>query len=350
MAARLPIPTLPKELKEYALIDVRSEAEFERGHIPGAVNIPILRNEERVAIGTAYKQQGRDAAVTLGYEMVGPRFAQLYVKYKIAIQGRKPLFYCWRGGLRSQIASTLLHWGGYHVHVGIGGYKAYRHNVQAAFARPLPFLRLGGLTGSGKTEVLQLLQKRGEQILDLEQLAHHKGSALGSLGLPPQPSVEMFENLIHTALQKLDHTRRIWVENESRKIGTCVLHPDLWNHLCESPLVELETPTEIRIQRLVQEYGHFPKTELQERTARLRKKLGGQHEQAAQLALEQNRMEDWVKKLLVYYDSTYSYGKESLPVPLPSVAFDWNNPGASIDRLLSLADTIRLYAPAGILD
>ena len=333
------------------LLDVRTPAEYALGHVPGALNLPLFSNEERAEVGTLYKQVSPERAFLRGLDIAGAKMSW-YVREAMRLApGKKVAIHCWRGGQRSGSLATLLSFAGFDVEVLQGGYKAYRHHVLEHFSlRKSKFVVLGGKTGSGKTEILKQLTNLGEQVIDLEKLANHKGSAFGALGEEPQPRVEQFENNLFAELERMDHQRRIWVENESRKIGTCVLHPDMWNHLCESPLVELETPTEIRIQRLVQEYGHFPKTELQERTARLRKKLGGQHEQAAQLALEQNRMEDWVKKLLVYYDSTYSYGKESLPVPPPSVAFDWNNPGASIDRLLSLADTIRLYAPAGILD
>ena len=316
----------------HTLIDVRSEAEFERGHIPGAVNIPLLRNEERVQVGTTYKQSGRDAAVAVGFKLIGPRFYELYQQFKSA--GSSPLFYCWRGGLRSHISATLLEWGGEQVHLLSGGYKAYRHVVQTKINEPRNMLLLGGMTGVGKTEILQLLLKRGYPVVDLEGLASHRGSALGGLGMPTQPTVEMFENRLHAAISALPANKTLILESESRKIGSCVMPDGFWNSMLQSPVVEIQVSQAQRTERLVKEYAGFDAAVLAEKTEKLRKRLGGFQCQQAQEAILKGDKTTWVQLLMGYYDKSYRYFVEENGYRPEALAWDWQQTENSLQLLL----------------
>lgn len=316
----------------HVLIDVRSEAEFERAHIPGAVNIPLLRNDERVQVGTIYKQQGRDAAVALGFKLLGPRFHTLYEEFKAA--GAKPLFYCWRGGLRSHISATLLEWGGQFVSLLSGGYKAYRHLVQTELAKPRNMVLLGGMTGVGKTEILHLLAEKGYPVIDLEGIASHRGSALGGLGMPAQPTVEMFENLLHKAVSAFPVAQTLILENESRKIGTCVMPEGFWQNMLKSTVLEIDVSQHQRKERLEKEYAGFAPEILAEKTEKLRKRLGGLLCQQAKQAILEGRKAEWVEILMDYYDKSYRYFVAEngyRPEPQP---WDWQQTENSLELLM----------------
>ena len=178
------------------LLDVRSPAEFEQGHIPGAINVALFTNEERARVGTIYKTQGKDEAVLEGLRIVGPKMASIVEQALELAPERKLKVHCWRGGMRSGSVGWLLRQAGFSVEVLNGGYKAYRQKVLQELANPFNFVVVGGPTGSGKTHVLKALQNSGEQVIDLEGLAHHRGSAFGHMGLEEQPSSEYFENLL----------------------------------------------------------------------------------------------------------------------------------------------------------
>jgi tRNA 2-selenouridine synthase len=176
----------PDLLDSHCLVDARTPLEFAEDHLPGAINVPLLTNEERVEIGTLYKQQGAHLARIRGLELTAPRFPAIVAEIAAVAAGRPILVYCWRGGLRSKTIATILELTGYPVQQLTGGYKAFRNSVSArfeAFCPPGPLVVLHGMTGIGKTTLLNRLQQRGEAIIDLEGLAEHRGSAFGSLGL-----------------------------------------------------------------------------------------------------------------------------------------------------------------------
>ena len=202
-----------------SLIDVRSEAEFTRGHIPGAINVPILNNEERKQVGICYKHNGSEKAIHLGYALVGHKFDDKLKQVKHSIHGNKAIIYCWRGGLRSKIFSEVLEEGGLEIKRLADGYKYFRNCVLNQLELPIPLVVLGGATGTGKTELLFSLQDLGEQIINLEGLANHKGSAYGGIEMPKQPSNEQFENELAVKLYHFKKDRPIWIENESRHLG-----------------------------------------------------------------------------------------------------------------------------------
>ena len=292
--------------------DVRSEKEFGEGHIPGAQNLPLLNNEHRAIVGTTYKQNGQEAAIRKGWDLAGPILGQLYRKARKWMNDDLLLLHCWRGGMRSEIAAWVSAFGGGEVRVLEGGYKTFRHHILSTLLHAPEHLRVvGGKTGSGKTDYLKYVAGKGEQVIDLEGLAHHKGSSFGALGQEPQPSQEQFENNLAEALMACDANRPVWVEFESRTIGRLVLPETLFRAMLQAPMTVLEVPDDVRIQRLLREYGHFPLADLEAATRGIAKRLAGQHAARAFQALHDGELETWMKICLQYYDKTYNYGIES---------------------------------------
>ncbi|HEY4799719.1 MAG TPA: tRNA 2-selenouridine(34) synthase MnmH, partial [Bacteroidia bacterium] len=226
MNAPVSIEDFMKLAQQFPVIDVRSPAEFEHGHVPGAHNIHLFNNDERAKVGTAYKQVSREGAIKIGYELANPKIHSFLSQVQSVVKSsdlqQQPatvLIHCWRGGMRSAKFAELLNAHGYRTHTLIRGYKSYRNFVLESFHRDANLVIVGGETGSGKTEILQKIKEQGEQVIDLEKIAHHKGSAFGSLGEEPQPAYEQFENDLSFAWSKMDLSKRIWLEDESRNIG-----------------------------------------------------------------------------------------------------------------------------------
>ena len=290
---------------ELPVIDVRSEGEFDAGHIPGVVNIPLLNNAERVVVGTTYKQQGQLAAIHEGFRLVGPRLQDMILAAERVVPGKEALVHCWRGGMRSSNFSQFIGMAGIRSRVLTGGYKAYRQAALEMFRSPLNLVVITGCTGSGKSELLRELARQGEQVLDLEQMASHKGSAFGHLLLPPQPTGEQFQNELYERLLQFDVKQRIWVEDESIAIGKIFLPSDFWAQLHRSPLVRMEVPKEVRISRLVEEYGPADREEFLSIMKKISRKLGGQHFNEASAKLLEGDMPAVIDILLTYYDKAY---------------------------------------------
>ena len=291
------------------LIDVRSESEFYNGRIPGAVNLPLLNDEHRKEVGITYKQKGRSQAVEKGFELVGGKFID-FVKAakKIISEQQTILLYCWRGGMRSNIMSWVLETAGIRTVLLKGGYKNYRRWALKQFEVQRKLIVIGGKTGSGKTFLLNELAKRGEQTLDLEALANHRGSAYGAIGKPPQPRQEHFENLIAYYLSKTNPELPLWIENESRKVGSLQIPNPLFDRMMNSPLIEVVIRDEERVQRILDEYGKFSVEELRANTVKLERSLGGARLKEALQLLDEKNLTGWIKLMLTYYDKTYQYG------------------------------------------
>ena len=289
------------------LVDARSEGEFAQSHIPGAINTPILNNAERIQVGTLYKQAGPEKATLKGFELVGPRFHLIQREALRNFPNKKVMLYCWRGGMRSQILSWLLTQVGFEVYRLAGGYKTYRTFTFNEVRKSYPLLVLGGKTGAAKTVLLQKLKERGEQVVDLEGLANHKGSSFGAIGLPAQPTVEQFENLLAEQLRNIHPDQVIWVENESRRIGRIILPDSFYLQLTQSPRIEVEKTDTERIAHIAREYAGLDQVELSDAVLRLQKRLGGDRTKQAVEAIQANQPEIWIPILLQYYDKTYSY-------------------------------------------
>jgi tRNA 2-selenouridine synthase len=299
--------------KEWVLIDVRTPAEFAQGHIIGANNIPLFSNDERAIVGTIYKKQSPEKALLKGLELVGKKLPFFIKKAKKLAPHKNVVLYCWRGGKRSGSVSWLLSFAGFNVKILSGGYKAYRTFLFDCFNQPLQIQVVGGKTGTGKTEILHHLKNLEAQVIDLEGLAHHKGSAFGALGEEAQPSVEQFENLLFNSLYELDKSKPIWVENESRSIGRVFIPQGFWDSMKKGCLHNIEIPHNERLTRTVKDYQKFPKEALIEVFKTIEKKLGGQHCLAAISALQKNDYRKAAEIALVYYDKTYQYGLEQNP-------------------------------------
>lgn len=292
---------------EMPLVDVRSPGEFTAGHIPGAVNIPLFSDEERAKVGTLYKQSGKEAALFLGLDFVGPRMSGFIKKLKSLSRGKinKVAVYCWRGGMRSSSMAWLFSTAGFDTTLLQGGYKAYRAYIRQQAGTGSTIYALGGLTGSGKTEILHQLQKAGQQIIDLENLAHNKGSVFGYLGQPPQPTNEQFENLLFEEWSKLDTSKPVWLEDESRSIGAVAQPPVFYDKMKQSHLFLLRVPAEIRAERLLKEYAGFDKTLLLEALQKISKPLGGEGIAEAREEIQMGDFAPAIRLVLKYYDKTY---------------------------------------------
>ncbi len=273
--------------------------------MPGAFNLPLFDNRERARVGTTYKETGKEAAVLLGLELVGPKMRSLAEEARRCAPEGQALVHCWRGGMRSESVAWLLRTTDMQVYTLQGGYKAYRNHLLDAFRQPASLLILGGETGSGKTAILHVLQELGEQVIDLEGLARHRGSAFGGIGLGAQPTSEQFANDLYGQWRMLDTSRRIWLEDESFSIGQVRLPYELWEQMRLAPVIKVTIPKEERLRRLVAEYGGLPQEALDSAIRRIEKRLGGLQTQQAQEALTEGQLANVAEILLDYYDKTY---------------------------------------------
>ena len=291
------------------VVDVRSPSEFMKGHIPGSYNIPLFLDEERARVGTTYKQKGKDAAVKLGLEIAGPKMLSLAMEAEQLAGKRKELIvHCWRGGMRSANMAWLFSRLGIQCYTLEGGYKSYRRFGRRLIQQPLNLLVLGGMTGSGKTEILEELEILGEQVLKLEDVAHHKGSAFGAIGQEKQHETEHFENLLFEQFLKFDFSKPVWVEDESKNIGKNCIPDELFHQMRQSPVLKIVLPKEKRIQRLVSEYSNFGDKHLKESIHKIDKRLGGETTQSAIRALKEKNYSTVADIVLTYYDKAYNFG------------------------------------------
>ena len=246
-----------------AVIDARSEGEHAEDHLPGALNWPSLNNEERVRVGTLYKQVNPFEAQKIGAALVAANIAR-HIQAHVQDKPRQwqPLIYCWRGGKRSNSLAYILSQIGFKVHLIEGGYKAFRKAVVEDTPRrvqALQFRVLCGPTGSGKTRLLQALAAQGAQVLDLEAIASHRASVLGVIPGQPQPTQKAFETLLWDALRRLDPQRPVFVEAESKKVGNVTVPESLIAAMRASPCVRLDLSLQGRVQLLLEDYDYFVK-------------------------------------------------------------------------------------------
>ena len=309
---RLEHISLPHDLTEFdEVIDVRSPAEFEQDHLPGAMNLPVLDNTQRTEVGTLYRHNPFEAR-RLGARYVSESIARHLAGPLAGLApGWNPLLYCWRGGQRSSSFATVLRSVGWRARILKGGYKAYRRFVmedldRILVSRDLRFKVISGLTGVGKTRLLQFLKEQGAQVIDLEALANHRGSLLGSLG--PQPTQRRFESSLHTTLSLMDPSRPIYTEAESSRIGTVYLPPCLWRKFSESKVIEIMLSVPERVKLLLQDYEHFPRLPdaLSSSLRQLRKLRGSAQVEEWQESISQRLWPEFVTSLLEnHYDLCY---------------------------------------------
>jgi tRNA 2-selenouridine synthase len=340
---RLSIRNFLEQSANHLLLDVRSPSEFNHAHIPGAYSFPLFTDEERKVVGTTYKQQGRKQAIKTGLDYFSPKMKRMVEEIETKIDEGKEtadegsrqrsgtvFIYCWRGGMRSAAIAWLLDLYGFRVFVLTGGYKAFRNEVLHTFQEPYFFRILGGYTGSGKTEVLQQLEKNGEQIIDLETIACHRGSAFGSFNMPPQPTQEMFENLLAKQLRgkaisnpdgepvssnSIPHSV-IWLEDESQRIGNLNIPNGIWQQMRQSSIIFLEIPFNQRLEYIVNLYGLCDKEKLLEAVHRIAKRLGPLETRNTIEFLQQDNKKEAFAILLHYYDKLYLkalHNRQNLP-------------------------------------
>ncbi len=289
------------------VIDVRSPSEFSQGHIPGAVNIPLFNDEERKKVGTTYVQVGHDEAVELGLEIALPKSLSIYRAARDAAPGGEALVHCWRGGMRSSSVASLLEICGIKTHTLSGGYKAYRRHLHASFESEAQLAVIGGMTGSGKTDLLLELKRMGCQVIDLEGLANHMGSAFGGIGRV-QPTTEQFENDIFEQWRKFDLDKPVFIEDESVNVGKCVVPEALFKKIRGARLIIIEVPRKERVARIVRDYGELNPDSLINSCNILKKKMGSVIYSEAVAAVQSGDMTTAASHLLDYYDKKYTKG------------------------------------------
>ena len=320
------------------VLDVRSPGEYVHAHIQGAYSLPLFTDEERKVVGTAYKQQGRKTAIKIGLDYFGVKMRNMVEEVESLVKNfggvaaietqHCILVHCWRGGMRSAGIAWLLDLYGFKVYTLSGGYKVYRQWVRAQFDKPYTLNILGGYTGSGKTLILKELEHTGHKTIDLEGLANHKGSAFGAFGEKPQPTQEMFENLLADKLYELSalpgtcNFEDVFIEDESQRIGVLNIPTGLWNQMRKSPLLFLDIPFEERLNYLTEEYGKFERANIVNAIIRIQKRLGGLETKLAINYLLENNYRECFSILLTYYDKYYAKGlhnRENLPALLNKI-------------------------------
>ena len=330
-----------KENPEIPLVDVRSPSEYRKGHITGAINLPLFTDEERSRIGTLYIQSGRLPAIEKGLEIVGPRLKDMAEKGRSLARKGQLKVYCWRGGMRSEKMSWLFELVGIRCLVLKGGFKAYRNQLLEDFRDLSNLIVLQGPTGSGKTEILSVLSEKGEQAIDLEGLACHKGSAFGHIGMDVQPTSLQFQNDLHAKCLQLNPDRRIWIESESLSIGKVYMPETLWESINHSPIVELAIPKAVRIQRLVREYGKSDIEVLKESTRKIAKKFGHKYVQEVLNYLEEGDLENATSLLLDYYDKSYTFSQKKYKARKPVIVkSNSGDPYINADKLIQKIEEI----------
>ncbi len=309
---------------DIAVLDVRTKEEYLIGHIPGATNLELFDTEQRGVIGKIYKKQGKGDAVKAGLEFVSPKISALLSEVESKIKGDSIAIHCWRGGMRSESLAWLISFAlNINTFVLDGGYKAYRQSVLDKFTTEYEFLVLGGYTGSAKTEILSCLNNRGHQVLDLERLANHRGSAFGSIGLNDQPVQQIFENRVAKKLEELNSKLPIWVEDESRRIGHRIIPHDLFNSIKASKHYFIDIPFQSRVKHLLESYGQLPVEDLVASSAKLENRLGLEKTSYCINLLQKGKIEEACEILLKYYDKSYAYGlSKNKPELVTKVVFE----------------------------
>jgi len=329
--------------ENHLIIDVRSPIEFAKGHLVEAFNIPLFSDKEREDIGTLYKQTGKDEAVKKGLEFVGPKMSRFVDEVSHLSNSKKVeniYVYCFRGGMRSESFVWLLNTAGLNARKISGGYKQIKKNIQDSFNQKCKIVILGGLTGSGKTRYLKKLGESGYQILDLEKMANHKGSAFGHINEQPQPTNEQFGNIIYFKWKKFCFEKIILIEDESLKVGDVHIPQPLYGQMKSAPVICIKVPDEVRINQLLEDYKSTDKNLLIKACDSIKMKLGGQTHLEIIALIKNDDIANACKKLLDYYDKFYSYGLQKRNTDqLLEVCFDFSS---EQENLAALRDAISI--------
>lgn len=328
------------------IIDVRAPSEFAEDHLPGAVSLPVLSDGERAQVGTIYVRQDRFLARKVGAALVA-RNAAAHLEGPLADRdgGWRPLVYCWRGGQRSGSFASILDQVGWRVQVLDGGYKAYRAQVsRLLYTQPLALrlVLIDGGTGTAKTRLLAHLHDAGAQVIDLEDLAGHRGSNFGAVG--PQPTQKMFESRLAAQITALDPDRPVFVEAESNAIGAIRLPPSLWSAMRGSDVVVVEAPLAARARHLVRAYPDLTADgrRLADRIERLRGYHSGDRVAAWHDLARNGHYADLAAGLIeAHYDRRYKHAARGMRAPIGRLRLD------DLDDATLAAAVPRLRALAG---
>ncbi len=326
--------------KNELIVDVRAPIEFFKGHIPNAINIPLFENTERAEIGTLYKQQGKERAVDRGLEIVSPKMSTFVTQVKQLSKNKKVFVYCFRGGMRSNSFAWLMNSSGLEAVVMKGGYKAFRNYVLNYFNLNKKIILLGGKTGSGKTDILKKLYNLSLQTIDLENIAHHKGSAFGGINEQKQHPQQNFEHQLFNQLSLLNPNEYIVFEDESQTIGFNKLPHGLWLEMKKAPIIKLEIPFELRVQKLVNDYTTINIEALKLCVIKIQQQLGTLNTKLCLQYLDEKKLADVAKLSLLYYDKAYEYSyknKKQTIIPLKSDTIDANINAKKVKQII---DTI----------
>ena len=343
---KINISDFMKLASEIPIVDVRSPSEYNYGHIPGAINIPLFNDKERETVGIIYKNEGRTKAILKGLDLASADMRSKLEKAIDTAKNSELLVHCWRGGMRSEAMAWLFSLGDIETEILEGGYKSYRHFVLEKLGEKRNYIILGGLTGSGKTEILKHLGMKGHQVIDLEGIACHKGSAFGSIGQPPQPSSEHYANLLFDEISRLNEKTPVWLEDESKNIGTVFMPDGFYNNMRESPVIALIMDVKTRMPRLLKEYSTHSKDELIRSVQRISKRLGGDNTKKSVESIESGDFTRAIEITLDYYDRSYLYGLKQRPEKnVWYIETDTDDISVNAAKIIQAAEGIKFNSP-----
>lgn len=331
-----------------AIIDVRSPGEFREDRLPGSVNLPVLSDDERAAVGFVYKQQSKFRARQIGARYISRNIAaHLESFFDERARDFRPLVYCWRGGMRSYAMARILADVGWRVTLLKGGYKTWRRTVTAGLydeTAPLPLILIDGETGAGKTDILARLAEKNAQTIDLEGAAAHRGSVFGAEESDDQPSQKVFESRLWSDLQGFDKTQPIFAEAESRRIGRCAIPPRLWASMLSAPRIVVHAHRNHRAERLLTSYPAFARDRerLAEALGRLAPFHSAERLTAWRELADAGSMRDLAHSLIEHhYDPLYRRArKRRRDAPLGEIslnALGERDDGAAADHIIAIA-------------
>ena len=326
--------------KDELIIDVRAPIEFFKGHLPNAINIPLFEDSERAEIGTLYKQQGKDTAVNRGLEIVSPKMTTFVNQVKTLSKNKKVFVYCFRGGMRSNSFAWLMNTSGLDAVVMKGGYKAFRNYVLEYFSKEQNTILLGGKTGSGKTDILKQLKNQSLQVIDLEKIAHHKGSAFGTINEQKQNPQQVFEHQLFAQLSQLDSTKMIVLEDESQTIGYNKIPIGLWQQMKLATIIKLEIPFELRVQKLVDDYTTVDVEALKSCVIKIAQQLGSLNTKLCLQYLDEKNLHDVARLSLLYYDKAYEFSYKNKKQPIIHLNSDTIDASINAQKVKQIIDTL----------
>lgn len=324
------------------VVDVRAPVEFLKGHMPGAINIPLFEDSERAEIGTLFKQQGKDTAVSRGLEIVSPKMVPFVNRVKQLSKNKQVFIYCFRGGMRSNSFAWLMNTSGLDASILQGGYKVYRNYVLEYFKEQKKLVLVGGKTGSGKTEILNQLRKTSHQTIDLEKLAHHKGSAFGAINEHAQDAQQIFENNLFNELRASNPLKLILLEDESKAIGFNKIPHELWLQMKQAPIIKIEIPFELRVQKLVQDYTTVDILSLKKCVSKIAQQLGPLNTKFCMQYLDEKNFADVARLSLLYYDKAYEFMYDHKTQPIYTILSDTINPEINAQKVEQIIDSLNL--------